>query len=85
MYRRILIRCPKLTVEMARPGDGLASAVDGEKPDPSVVAAQAEALNAKRGMWEKGTTNGLTPHCTPSSIRAPAHALTRGGEVVPRR
>lgn len=58
-YKRLLIRCPKLAVEMARAGHGLAYAVDGEKPDPAVVTAQAEAIKEKRGMWEKGTTNGV--------------------------
>ncbi len=58
-YKRLLVRCPKLAVEMARAGHGLAYAVDGEKPDPEVVAAQAEAIKARRGMWEKGTTNGV--------------------------
>jgi endonuclease YncB( thermonuclease family) len=58
-YKRMLIRCPKLAVEMARQGHGLAYAVDGEKPDPEVVAAQAEAMKEKRGMWEKGTTFGV--------------------------
>ncbi|MBL8910902.1 MAG: thermonuclease family protein [Archangium sp.] len=58
-YKRLLIKCPKLAVEMARSGHGLAYAVDGEKPAPEVLAAQQEAIKAKRGMWEKGTTNGV--------------------------
>ncbi len=58
-YKRLLVRCPKLAVEMARVGHGLAYAVDGEKPNPEVVAAQADAILNKRGMWEKGTTNGV--------------------------
>ncbi|MDP1829310.1 MAG: thermonuclease family protein [Archangium sp.] len=58
-YKRLLVRCPKLAVEMARAGHGLAYAVDGEKPDPAVVAAQAEAMKEKRGMWAKGGTNGV--------------------------
>lgn len=58
-YKRLLIKCPKLAIEMARSGHGLAYAVDGEKPDPEVLAAQQEAIKAKRGMWEKGTTNGV--------------------------
>ena len=58
-YKRLLVLCPKLAVEMARAGHGLAYAVDGEKPNPDVVAAQAEAIKGKRGMWEKGTTFGV--------------------------
>ncbi|MFZ5444473.1 MAG: thermonuclease family protein [Myxococcota bacterium] len=58
-YKRLLVRCPKLAVEMARAGHALAYAVDGEKADPEVLAAQAEAMKAKRGMWEKGSTFGV--------------------------
>lgn len=58
-YKRLLINCPKLAVEMARQGHGLAYAVDGEKPNPEVLAAQQDAMKAKRGMWEKGTTTGV--------------------------
>ena len=58
-YKRVLILCPKLAVEMVRAGHGMAYAVDGAKPDPEVLAAQAEAMKARRGMWEKGTTNGV--------------------------
>lgn len=58
-YHRLLVRCAKLAAEMARAGHGLAYAVDGEKPDPEVVAAQAEAMKAKRGIWAKGVTNGV--------------------------
>lgn len=58
-YKRLLVRCPKLAVEMARQGHGLAYAVDGEKPDAEVVKAQAEGIKAKAGMWAKGSTNGV--------------------------
>lgn len=58
-YKRLLVHCAKLAAEMARAGHALAYAVDGEKPDPEVVAAQAEAIKEKRGMWAKGTTNGV--------------------------
>lgn len=58
-YRRLLVRCAKLAAEMARAGHGLAYAVDGEKADPEVVAAQAEAMKEKRGIWAKGSTNGV--------------------------
>jgi endonuclease YncB( thermonuclease family) len=58
-YQRILVKCPKLAVEMARQGHGLAYAVDGEKPDPEVLAAQQEAMKKRVGMWAKGTTTGV--------------------------
>ena len=58
-YKRLLVRCARLAAEMARAGHALAYAVDGEKADPQVVAAQAEAIKEKRGIWAKGTTNGV--------------------------
>lgn len=58
-YKRLLVNCPKLAEEMARQGHGLAYAVDGEKPDPKVVAAQADAIKHRRGMWAKGSANGI--------------------------
>ena len=58
-YHRILVDCPDLAAEMARQGHGMAYAVEGSKASPAVLAAQAEAMQAKRGMWAKGTTNGV--------------------------
>jgi micrococcal nuclease len=58
-YHRLLVKCPKLAPEMARAGHGLAYAVDGEKVDAETLAAQADAMKAKRGMWAKGTTYGV--------------------------
>jgi micrococcal nuclease len=58
-YKRLLVKCPKLSIEMARTGTAMAYAVDGEKPDPDALAAQADAIQNKRGMWEKGATNGV--------------------------
>lgn len=58
-YKRLLVSCPKLAVEMARAGHGLAYAVEGEKVDPAVLAAQAEAIGARRGMWAKGAAAGI--------------------------
>ncbi len=58
-YKRLLVKCEQLAAEMARSGHALAYAVDGEKPDPEVVAAQAEAMKEKRGIWAKGSTFGV--------------------------
>ena len=58
-YKRLLVTCPKLGVEMVRQGHAMAYAVDGAKADPAVLAAQAEAMKARRGMWEKGVTSGV--------------------------
>lgn len=58
-YGRLLVKCPQLSVEMVRQGHALAYAVDGEKAEPEVLAAQQEAIKARRGMWRKGVTNGV--------------------------
>lgn len=58
-YRRLLVNCPQLAVEMVRLGHGLAYAVDGEKTRPEVVAAQQDAMKHRRGMWKKGVTHGV--------------------------
>lgn len=58
-YHRLLVHCPELAVHMAREGHGLAYAVDGEAAAPEVLAAQAEAMKAGRGMWAKGATLGV--------------------------
>lgn len=58
-YHRLLINCPDLAVEMARQGHGLAYAVDGSAADEKVLAAQAEAMKAGRGMWKKGVVKGV--------------------------
>lgn len=58
-YHRLLVRCPKLSVAMVQQGHALAYAVDGETPAPEVLAAQQEAIQNHRGMWEKGSTHGV--------------------------
>jgi endonuclease YncB( thermonuclease family) len=58
-YKRLLVDCPELAVHMARRGVGMAYAVDGLEPDPKVLAAQKEAIQAKVGLWEKGVAHGV--------------------------
>lgn len=57
-YGRVLVDCPKLAIEMARIGRGLAYAVRG-KPNPLVLDAMHQAQRAGRGMWKKGVPKGL--------------------------
>lgn len=58
-YHRLLVQCEGLAAEMVRTGHALAYAVDGEQVDPAVLAAQKEAMAARRGMWARGTTFGV--------------------------
>jgi endonuclease YncB( thermonuclease family) len=58
-YHRLLVDCPDLAAEMARQGVGMAYFVDGAKVDDKVLAAQAEAMKAGRGMWKKGVVKGV--------------------------
>lgn len=58
-YRRLLVSCPELSLEMIRQGHALAYAVEGTKPDARLLAAQVEAQQAKRGMWKKGVVKGV--------------------------
>ena len=59
-YKRLLIDCPDLAIEMARAGHGLAYSVEhAAEASPALLAAQKEAQVARRGMWAKGVTNGV--------------------------
>lgn len=44
---------------MIRQGHALAYAVEGTRPDPKLLDAQAEAQREKRGMWKKGVVKGV--------------------------
>lgn len=57
-YGRLLVNCPQLAEEMIRQGHALAYAVEGTS-DEKLLAAQAEAMKAGRGMWAKGVVKGV--------------------------
>jgi endonuclease YncB( thermonuclease family) len=57
-YKRLLIDCPDLTIDLVTKGYALAYAVEGKSP-AAVLTAQAEAQTAKRGMWQKGVVKGV--------------------------
>ncbi len=57
-YKRLLIDCPALAVEIVKQGYALAYAVVG-KAAPAVLEAQREAQAAGRGMWKKGVVKGI--------------------------
>lgn len=58
-YKRLLVNCPDLAVEMVKAGHALAYVVDQETAAPGVLAAQAQAMKDKRGMWAKGAVKGV--------------------------
>jgi endonuclease YncB( thermonuclease family) len=70
-YHRLLVRCPELALAMAAQGHGMAYSVEGDTPDPAVLAAQREAMAARRGMWRKGVVAGVV-----TSV----HSLGEAGE-----
>jgi micrococcal nuclease len=57
-YNRLLVKCPKLALEMVKRGRGLAYSVKGP-PDPVVLDAMHQAQKAGRGLWEKGVPKHL--------------------------
>lgn len=57
-YRRLLIHCPQLAIHLVRQGYALAYAVEG-RASPEILAAQAQAQVAHRGMWRKGVVKGV--------------------------
>lgn len=53
-YGRILWWCPDLAVDQVRKGLAHAMSITQEPAKPELVAAQKEAVAAKRGMWAHG-------------------------------
>lgn len=69
-YGRQLVFCPDLAKEMLRAGLAHVFHVGDGGPNPEFVAVQAEAQQAKRGIWEKGV---------PDVIVTSMHSLDEGG------
>jgi endonuclease YncB( thermonuclease family) len=53
-YGRMLLWCPDLATELVRGGYAHAMSINDEPGKPELVAAQKEAIEAKRGMWAHG-------------------------------
>jgi endonuclease YncB( thermonuclease family) len=53
-YGRILVSCPALAEDLVRRGLAHVLTVSDEPGDPKLVAAQAEAIAARRGLWSHG-------------------------------
>jgi endonuclease YncB( thermonuclease family) len=53
-YGRMLVSCPGLAEDLVRRGFAHVLTINDEPGDPKLVAAQAEAIAARRGLWSHG-------------------------------
>ncbi len=53
-YGRLLVWCPELAEEQVREGYAHAMSIDDDPAKPALVAAQKEAVAARRGIWAHG-------------------------------
>lgn len=53
-YGRMLVHCPELAENMVRRGYAHALSIDDTPSDAKLLAAQKEAIDAKRGIWAHG-------------------------------
>lgn len=53
-YGRMLVWCPDLAEDLIRRGMAHVLTIDDEGGDPKLVAAQREAIEARRGLWSHG-------------------------------
>lgn len=53
-YGRMLVKCPGLSEDLVRRGLAHVLTVGDEPGEPALVAAQQEAMAARRGMWSHG-------------------------------
>jgi endonuclease YncB( thermonuclease family) len=53
-YGRILAWCPKLAEDQVRKGYAHVMTVDDQPGKPELIAAQNEAISARRGIWAHG-------------------------------
>jgi endonuclease YncB( thermonuclease family) len=53
-YGRMLVLCPELAKEQVRRGYAHAMSIDDTPADPTLLAAQREAIAARRGIWAHG-------------------------------
>lgn len=69
-YGRILWDCKDLAVDQVRRGLAHAMTVTLDPADPDVLAAQAEAIRERRGMWAHGV---------PEYVLTSLHSTAEGG------
>lgn len=69
-YGRILWYCPDLARDQIRRGLAHAMTVTEEPSDPSYLAAQRQAIEARRGMWAHGV---------PAFVMTSLHSTSEGG------
>jgi len=53
-YGRMLVWCPRLAEDLVRRGMAHVLTIDDEPGEPALVAAQREAIAARRGLWSHG-------------------------------
>jgi endonuclease YncB( thermonuclease family) len=53
-YGRALLQCPELALAMVKTGLAHAMTVTAEPADPTLLAAQKEAIEEGRGIWSQG-------------------------------
>lgn len=69
-YGRALLHCPDLMVDQIRRGLAHAMSVNEDPADPRAIAAQEEAIAARRGMWAHGV---------PAYVLTSLHSIAEGG------
>jgi endonuclease YncB( thermonuclease family) len=69
-YGRLLMLCKDLAKSLIEHGYAMAMSVNDEPADAELVAAQAAAIKAQRGMWAHGV---------PSYVLSSLHATSEGG------
>ncbi|MBL9038534.1 MAG: thermonuclease family protein [Archangium sp.] len=83
-YRRVLVDCPDLALEMVKKGHGLAYAVKG-RPSPKLLDAMHQAQRAKRGMWAKGVPRGLVTSLHSFAENAGSQYKTSSNRILDTR
>lgn len=69
-YGRILWDCPDLARDQIRRGLAHALTISEEPADPTYLAAQRQAIRARRGIWAHGV---------PAYVMTSLHSTTEGG------
>jgi micrococcal nuclease len=58
-FKRLLIDCPDVAMELVKQGRAMTYAVEGTRARPELLEAQRQAQARKLGIWAKGVPNGI--------------------------